>query len=286
MRIGSTGLLATRFRGFRSTGRLPRLPVLRRQRRSARLRLPAVCRPERGSGQRRAALPAHRSGAHADRRRSAAFAACSSPASAAPGSATRSRHNPCAAETTDFRFLTNNDADLPGRPSATRPTRSATRHRDRIRLTGHASAGRQLRRAAGVAASGCRTAARRTGIGLETFALGFPIHFDWSWRTTVQQGLGERGLLVRERRCPTAPASAARKTSASRASRSGLATTSDRRTINAEHCGTRRSWHDKRDVLSGRGSGVHESQCTGHSGLSVRAPSSLDAPLETVTPST
>ena len=21
------------------------------------------------------------------------------------------------------------------------------------------------------------------GIGLETFALGFPIHFDWSWRT-------------------------------------------------------------------------------------------------------
>ena len=21
------------------------------------------------------------------------------------------------------------------------------------------------------------------GVGLETFALGFPIHFDWSWRT-------------------------------------------------------------------------------------------------------
>ena len=21
------------------------------------------------------------------------------------------------------------------------------------------------------------------GIGLQTFALGFPIHFDWSWRT-------------------------------------------------------------------------------------------------------
>ena len=27
------------------------------------------------------------------------------------------------------------------------------------------------------------TRARRYGIGLETFALGFPIHFDWSWRT-------------------------------------------------------------------------------------------------------
>jgi hypothetical protein len=26
------------------------------------------------------------------------------------------------------------------------------------------------------------------GIGLETFALGFPIHFDWSWRTTFNKG--------------------------------------------------------------------------------------------------
>jgi len=25
------------------------------------------------------------------------------------------------------------------------------------------------------------------GLGLETFALGFPIHFDWSWRTTFNQ---------------------------------------------------------------------------------------------------
>ena len=25
------------------------------------------------------------------------------------------------------------------------------------------------------------------GIGLETFALGFPIHFDWSWRTLFNQ---------------------------------------------------------------------------------------------------
>ncbi len=32
-------------------------------------------------------------------------------------------------------------------------------------------------------ASGSSTAARRTASGLETFALGFPIHFDWSWRT-------------------------------------------------------------------------------------------------------
>ena len=26
------------------------------------------------------------------------------------------------------------------------------------------------------------------GIGLETFALGFPIHFDWAWRTLFNKG--------------------------------------------------------------------------------------------------
>jgi hypothetical protein len=25
------------------------------------------------------------------------------------------------------------------------------------------------------------------GLGLETFALGFPIHFDWSWRTLMNK---------------------------------------------------------------------------------------------------
>jgi hypothetical protein len=25
-------------------------------------------------------------------------------------------------------------------------------------------------------------------VGLETFALGFPIHFDWSWRTMFNKG--------------------------------------------------------------------------------------------------
>jgi hypothetical protein len=25
------------------------------------------------------------------------------------------------------------------------------------------------------------------GIGLETFALGFPVHFDWSWRTLLNR---------------------------------------------------------------------------------------------------
>ena len=25
------------------------------------------------------------------------------------------------------------------------------------------------------------------GVGLETFALGFPVHFDWSWRTLLNK---------------------------------------------------------------------------------------------------
>ena len=33
------------------------------------------------------------------------------------------------------------------------------------------------------AASACVDARASYGIGLETFVLGFPMHFDWSWRT-------------------------------------------------------------------------------------------------------
>jgi hypothetical protein len=32
------------------------------------------------------------------------------------------------------------------------------------------------------------------GIGLETFALGFPIHFDWSWRTLMNRGWEDIGF--------------------------------------------------------------------------------------------
>ena len=54
--------------GVQELRRLPGLHVLRRQLRTARLRLPAVLRAERGLRQRGAALPADRGGAHADRR--------------------------------------------------------------------------------------------------------------------------------------------------------------------------------------------------------------------------
>ena len=32
-----------------------------------------------------------------------------------------------------------------------------------------------------------RTKLASYGLGLETFALGFPIHFDWSWRTLLNK---------------------------------------------------------------------------------------------------
>ena len=64
----TSGLLATAAPRLQEHRRLPRLPLLRRQLGDARLRLPAVRRPERRVRQRRAALPDHRGGAHADRR--------------------------------------------------------------------------------------------------------------------------------------------------------------------------------------------------------------------------
>ena len=63
------------------------------------------------------------------------------------------------------------------------------------------------------------------GIGLETFALGFPIHFDWSWRTLFNKGWED--VVFACRVDATASASAAPTSSASRASRSGSATTSE-----------------------------------------------------------
>ena len=44
------------------------------------------------------------------------------------------------------------------------------------------------------------------GLGLQTFLLGFPAHFDWSWRTLFKQGLGGRRVRDpgRERGVPRA----------------------------------------------------------------------------------
>ena len=49
------------------------------------------------------------------------------------------------------------------------------------------------------AASGCRTARASYGFGLETFALGFPIHFDWSWRTLFNKDWEDVLFVCRRR---------------------------------------------------------------------------------------
>ena len=61
------------------------------------------------------------------------------------------------------------------------------------------------------------------GVGLETFALGFPIHFDWSWRTLFNKDYEDyvfayQGIQEGD--------DAAASGSGSRGSRSGSATTS------------------------------------------------------------
>ena len=42
------------------------------------------------------------------------------------------------------------------------------------------------------------------GVGLETFALGFPIHFDWAWKTLFNRDWEDAPLQAvwRERRVP------------------------------------------------------------------------------------
>ena len=78
-------------------------------------------------------------------------------------------------------------------PATSSPTRAATRFRSTARHK--PSAG-----------SACKDGRASYGLGLETFALGFPIHFDWSWRTLLQQELGGSGLRVgwRQFRIPQA----------------------------------------------------------------------------------
>ncbi len=88
-RLGGSGLLALRARGFKSWGDVVGLPLLWRQLRDARLRVPGVHRRSRELLQCGAALPAHRSDADAARACSAESEACCSPTWAAPASARR-----------------------------------------------------------------------------------------------------------------------------------------------------------------------------------------------------
>ncbi len=141
-------------------GRVPRLHVLRRQLGTARLRLPGVPRQQGVLHQRRAAVPADRSGADADRGRRRA----------ARRLLRRPRRRGLRGRADDG--LRRQVRSRSRRCSATRSIRR--RQAWRLRFTD---------RRAPSTGSGCVDGRASYGVGLETFALGFPIHFDWSWRT-------------------------------------------------------------------------------------------------------
>jgi len=62
------------------------------------------------------------------------------------------------------------------------------------------------------------------GLGLETFLLGFPVHFDWSWKTLLNKDYED--VLFSSLRHGRRATSTAAGTSGSRSSRSGSGTTS------------------------------------------------------------
>ena len=170
------------FRGFKSIGRLSRLHLLRRQLRNARLRLPAVRRPERGLRQRRTALPDHRGGADADRRHRRR-----------PRRVLR-QHGRRLVQQPGLQVLRPSTPRRTRRSSTTSATPSATSSSTRPPACRSRSTGRSR------PISGFRLKDGRAsyGIGLETFALGFPIHFDWSWRTLFNKDWED--VAVRRRR--------------------------------------------------------------------------------------
>ena len=171
-----SGLLALRGRGFRSWGDTPSFTYFGGNSDLRGYDYLAVRRTERRLRQRRAALPAHRGDGDAHRHPRRRPRRGRSSASAAPGGTTAA---------TSSRRAT--DAGRHARSPASTSTRSpgcpiyqstATRWRSPgFRLVdGRAS----------------------YGLGLETIALGFPIHFDWSWRTLFNKNwenvlFGSRG---------------------------------------------------------------------------------------------
>ena len=165
-------------------GRLPRLHLLRRKLGTARLRLPGVPRQQGLLHQRRAPLPGHRSRADPDwgvgGLRGVLFE---------PGRRAGYEGAPIRSRRTSRQPWRRCSATLrPTSPSLAAP----------------------VRRPRPSQGSGCRMARASYGIGLETFALGFPIHFDWSWRTLFNKDWEDylysyQGASDRHDRQPVAP---------------------------------------------------------------------------------
>ena len=158
LRLGGSGLLAAARQGIPQLGPESRLLVFRRQLRDARLRLLVVRRAGR-------VLPEHRTALPADR-----------------GDGDAGRHS---------RRHSRDAVRQPRRRELGQPGVQGVDHQHHDRNADH----RRQQTSGNAGHPDLRTAARDQrlptasmhaasyGISLQTFALGFPIHFDWSWRT-------------------------------------------------------------------------------------------------------
>jgi len=185
LRIGGTGLLATRIRGFKSTGDFPEFQYFggngdlrgydylefagsNMVYANAELRFPLI---------EAALTPIGVIGGI----RGVFFAGIG-----AAWFGNQPSSNPCSGESGSFKFAVNNSTtcqvptgyqlDAQGNPVA--PVDPVTGVQTPILNYARQNV------------SGFRLQDGRAsyGIGLETFALGFPIHFDWSWRTLLNRG--------------------------------------------------------------------------------------------------
>jgi hypothetical protein len=176
LRIGSTGLLATRIRGFRSTGDFPDFLYFGGNSElrgydylsfigqnvvfaNAELRFPlieAALTPIGVIGGIRGVFFGGIGGAWFDNQQSP---------------------NPCTGVAQEFKFFAN-DNTLCNAISGYQTDQFGNIRRDPV--TGLPLTNNRLTRVSGFRLQDGRAS---YGIGLETFALGFPIHFDWSWRT-------------------------------------------------------------------------------------------------------
>jgi outer membrane protein assembly factor BamA len=184
-RIGSTGLLATRIRGFKSFGDFPDFQYFGGNSElrgydylqfagqnvvfaNAELRFPlieAALTPIGVIGGIRGVFFAGIGGAWFSNSTAA---------------------NPCTGEAAAFKFSTSSTA------TCQVPTGYKLDSAGQLVLTTNPQTGQTIPvlNYAQQGVSGFRLQDGRAsyGLGLETFALGFPIHFDWSWRTTFNKG--------------------------------------------------------------------------------------------------
>jgi hypothetical protein len=187
-RIGSTGLLATRIRGFKSFGDFPDFQYFGGNSElrgydylqfagqnvvfaNAELRFPlieAALTPIGVIGGIRGVFFAGIGGAWFSNSTAA---------------------NPCTGEAAAFKFSTSSTA------TCQVPTGYKLDSAGQLVLTTNPQTGQTIPvlNYAQQGVSGFRLQDGRAsyGLGLETFALGFPIHFDWSWRTLMNRGWEE-----------------------------------------------------------------------------------------------